>query len=232
MNEWMHEWNEGHWEHQGTRAKTKQILEGRVHLLHLLIYWGFTDSLMFARLSLQLFLIYGGLWLWYFPSVWLLKSAPCWQTRIKCIISGQNHFLIRCLGFARPLYLQWFLKCVPQRVSGPLRTKLEIIIHLKSKLILWTESSYFLLILSQNHIIITSESWTTLFQQSTHNHAVIITPHKEKKTEIFVLIAGNSMPRYAAEWSWNTQQVSSRAQNRICQSRLYMLYLSITSFIL
>lgn len=76
-----------------------------------------------------------------------------------------------------------------------------------------------------------SESWTTPFQKNTNNHAVIITPHKEK-TEIFVLIAGNSMPKYAAEWSWNTQQVSSRAQNRICQSRLYMLYLGITSFIL
>lgn len=60
---------------------------------------------------------------------------------------------------------------------------------------------FFLLIFSQNHVIVTCESWTAPFQQSTNNHAVIITPHKEKKTEIVVLIAGDSMPKSAAELS-------------------------------
>lgn len=57
--------------------------------------------------------------------------------------------------------------------------------------------------------------------------AVIITPRKGRKVEILLLIAGSSMPKYAEGFVLNTHQFSGIAQNRIRQSRSYMLLQSI-----
>lgn len=53
----------------------------------------------------------------------------------------------------------------------------------------------------------------------------MITPCKGSKAEILVPTADSSVPKYAAEkfLPWNIYQFSGTAQNKVCESRSYML---------